>query len=126
MDFKRIKNNIVFLFVFFLMILISAFSQTQQGQNTQQELSHEVRVTLKLIQVYVTDKKGNPVTNLEKGDFELLDNKKLQDITEFERHILTPPPSKQMEDKAKVVASKKLNRKFFLFFDFAFQAVQMR
>lgn len=38
-----------------------------------QELQHEVTVTIKLIQVYVTDKEGNSVTDLEKSDFELFD-----------------------------------------------------
>ena len=88
-----------------------------------QELKHEVTVALKLIQVYVTDKAGNPVTDLNKNDFKIFVNKKLQTITEFERYTLSP-----LQDTAKPQPGIKekvspgdtndiMNRKFFLFFD---------
>jgi len=35
---------------------------------------HEVKAILKLIQVYVTDNKSNPVKDLEKEDFIVYDN----------------------------------------------------
>ena len=50
----------------------------------QKELEHEAVVTLKLVQVYVTDKKGNPIMDLELDDFELYDNGKIQKITGFD------------------------------------------
>ena len=88
-----------------------------------QELQHEVTVTLKLIQVYVTDDTGNPVTDLRPDEFIVYDNRKRQNITEFERHILFPseaevvsPPEKK--DIAQAGAPHDvMNRKFFLFFD---------
>ena len=43
-----------------------------------QEIKHEVTVTLKLIQVYVMDKAGNPITDLKLDEFTIFDNKKLQ------------------------------------------------
>jgi len=49
----------------------SAFQEVAQ---LQKPLQHEVSVTLKLIQVYVTDKKGKPVQDLEKADFIVYDN----------------------------------------------------
>ncbi|NIO21804.1 MAG: hypothetical protein GTN76_14015 [Candidatus Aenigmarchaeota archaeon] len=57
---------------------------TQEEKN-EAELQYEVTVTLKLIQVYVTDKKGNPVLDLTKDDFFVFDNGHKQTLTEFER-----------------------------------------
>ena len=52
------------------------------------ELQYEVAVTLKLVQVYVLDKKGLPVTDLNMSDFVVLDNGQKQTVTEFEKHLL--------------------------------------
>ena len=57
----------------------------------QAPIQHQVTVTLKLIQVFVADAAGKPATDLEKGDFILYDNGKLQTITDFERHVLAAP-----------------------------------
>jgi VWFA-related protein len=91
----------------------------------QTELKHEVKVTLKLVQVYVTDKKGNPVLDLTKDDFVVYDEAEQQQLTEFERHLLTLPFEREAVP-AEVAAISALSsrelmpRKFFLFFDFAF------
>ncbi len=88
-----------------------------------QEIQHEVTVTLKLIQVYVTDKQGNPVTDLQVSDFALYDSGRQQTITDFERHLL-PQTAAKVEERlteTQVPASKagtqRLNRKFFLIID---------
>ena len=94
----------------------------QQKRETQ-ELQHEVTVTLKLIQVYVMDKDGNPITDLRPDEFTVFDNKQLQSITEFERYILFPlKDSKELHPEAKNIEpsdsqDKVMNRKIFLFFD---------
>ncbi|HUU37334.1 MAG TPA: VWA domain-containing protein, partial [Candidatus Desulfaltia sp.] len=96
-----------------------------QAQREQTQLRHEVAVTLKLVQVYVTDKKGNPVLDLKKDDFLVFDEGQKQALTEFERHVLTLPAEKK-EAPAEVVetpalpARELMSRKFFLFLDFAF------
>ncbi|MFH2042833.1 MAG: VWA domain-containing protein, partial [Acidobacteriota bacterium] len=88
-----------------------------------QELKHEVTVTLKLIPVYVTDKSGNPVTDLKKDDFVISVNKQIREVTEFERYILSPLPDKAgpqseiKEDVPSEAANDTMNRKFFFFFD---------
>ncbi len=46
-------------------------------------LQHQMTVTLKLIQVTVTDKKGNPITDLGKEDFIVSDNGEERKITEL-------------------------------------------
>jgi VWFA-related protein len=113
----------------FLCILVGAYhgidlsGQENQQQTTQ--LKHEVKVTLKLVQVYVTDKKGNPVFDLRKDDFVVYDEGQEQSLTEFERHMLRLPGGKE-EVAAEVVetpappARDLMPRKFLLFFDFAF------
>ncbi|MFZ2053406.1 MAG: VWA domain-containing protein [Candidatus Aminicenantales bacterium] len=97
----------------------------QEAQKQQTQLRHEVKVTLKLIQVYVTDKKGNPVLDLTKDDFLVFDEGQKQALTEFERHVLMLP-SEKGETPPEVVETPAppsrdlMPRKFFLFFDFAF------
>ena len=112
------------LFTFFLISNLNPVSlQERKNKNT---LQYEVTVTLKLVQVYVTDKKGNPVVDLTKEDFIIRDSGKKMSITEFERHILHLPPSKTevqpgVIQESKVPASRELmSRKFFLLFDFAY------
>ena len=96
-----------------------------------QELKHEVTVTLKLIQVYVMDSHDLPVTDLTAEDFVVIDNKKAVKITDFERYTLGPtlkgrPPLLPEEQKETAIESsaKTLNRKFFLFFDLAYNSTQ--
>jgi len=112
-----------------LSILIS-MSLNSEGfsfrpQQEQTQLRHEVTVTLKLIQVYVTDKKGNPVLDLTKDDFLVFDKGQKQTLTEFERHVISLPSPKEMA-QPKIIsvpappARNLLPRKFFLLFDFAF------
>ena len=90
---------------------------------TQSSLQHEVTVTLKLIQVFVTDANGKPVLDLEKSDFTLTDNGQPQKITDFEKHILALPPSGPSGSPAAAAAPATsapplLNRKFFFIIDY--------
>ncbi|MBN1223161.1 MAG: VWA domain-containing protein [Candidatus Aminicenantes bacterium] len=106
------------LFISSLRLNAGSFPEEQDKGRIQEE----VTVTRKLIQVYVTDKKGNPVTDLEKEDFELKDNGEIVTITEFEKHTLFPPSTTREIRKASTDPSPSniMPRKFFLFFDFAF------
>jgi VWFA-related protein len=60
-------------------------------------LQHEVAVTLKLIQVFVTDANGKPALDLQKSDFVLSDNGRPQTITDFEQHVLSLPAAGRVE-----------------------------
>ncbi len=111
-------------------------SAPQSGPaDTEQALTkkpqHEVSVVLKLIQVYVTDKKGRPVDDLALGDFAATDNGQAVVLTEFERHALADvpagegpsgeaAPSPQQAVSPDRGTAPAQTRKFFLFFDFAF------
>lgn len=121
------KTFLVFLLIvsFCVFNLHSMDSDPSLEKKIQEAEEHDVTVTLKLVQVYVTDKKGNPVSDLEKDDFELYDKGKLKTITDFEKYVLTVPvleaaKVEKVKEKAALVDTPKLNRKFFLFFDFAF------
>src|SRR5260370_14455166 len=71
-----------------LLVLASAFSQTQNSQPAPAQESADMpllRVTVNLVQVdaVVTDSKGNQITNLTPDDFVLLQDGKPQRITHF-------------------------------------------
>jgi VWFA-related protein len=120
--------------LFFLILLLTLLLQLRiqilsfgaiQEKKDQVELRHEVTVVLKLVQVCVEDKDGNPVTDLTKDDFILYDNGQLQAITDFEKHFFSGPEKEIAEE---VVETKltpapqipsKMNRKFFLLLDTA-------
>jgi len=122
----------------FLLILAAALlsgpsahgiSEPQEAVRLQKPLEHQVVVTLKLIQVYVTDKKGAPVQDLKKEDFVVFDNGREMTLTEFEKHILEaaartpkPQPSEGRIAPTPLPPADRvtvMSRKFFLFFDFA-------
>ena len=64
------------------------------------------------------------MTDLEKSDFELFDNGKRTVITEFEKHMLFQSLPKEIlqVQETKLPLTRKLNRRFILFFDFAFNS----
>lgn len=102
----------------------------QARQVLEKPLQYEVSVVLKLIHVYVTDKKGNPVPDLAVSDFMVTDNGQPMTVTDFERRVLqAAPPSPQAGESIKPPveksepaspAGRETNRKFFLYFDFAY------
>lgn len=127
---KRVFLSIFFILIFLLANNIPLISIPYLENEAQEQ--HEVTVTLKLIQVYVTDKDGKPAMDLALEDFELSDNGKKKDLTEFEKYTLSLP---QIEKEKKpleqifqpkptpteeIQPAQSMNRKFFLFFDFAF------
>jgi VWFA-related protein len=136
--YRSALTPVLFRFSFLLVALFSAFlaaqsppadsaepqastNQTPADNNSAEIVSHEeaatfkVNVNLVLVRVVVRDSKGNPIGNLHKEDFELLDNRKHQVITQFsaeqpgaevaamlelhpenpaeKRSVPTPPPS---------------------------------
>ncbi|MCX6559054.1 MAG: VWA domain-containing protein [Candidatus Aminicenantes bacterium] len=58
-----------------------------QAVRLPKPIRHDVNVTLKLIQVFVTDRQGRPVPGLTREDFSLSDAGQPVAITEFERHV---------------------------------------
>jgi len=139
MNSSRARLKRAFLSIFLILIFIIALNNAlisipSLKNGSQEQEQHEVTVTLKLIQVYVTDKEGKPAMDLELKDFELFDNGKRKDLTEFEEYTLSLPPIETKKEKnpldqiykpksvpaEKIQPSPSMNRKFFLFFDFAY------
>jgi len=119
------------------MILAGGPGRTEQQaapvRVQERPIEHQVAVTLKLIQVYVTDRKGNPVPDLTRDEFTVIDNGERKTLTEFERHsvsgpAMAPKPAPAAVAEAVPIAGKpaaepektSIARKYFLFFDFAF------
>lgn len=78
--------------VLFLIFSNVAFSQTQTPTPPKPGDTDVVKISTTLIQVdvTVTDKKGNPVTDLKAEDFEILENGEKQNITNFSFVELQP------------------------------------
>lgn len=98
-----------------------------RAQDISKPIQHEVTVALKLIHVYVTDKKGRPVEDLTLDDFIITDNGRPVVLTDFEKHSLQASPEEAVKAEpaaerpaAPAPAALRTARKFFLFFDFAF------
>jgi VWFA-related protein len=102
-----------------LAVSVGAAAQVPTPREQAAPIRLERSVTLKLVQVYVTDKAGRPVTDLLASEFELSDNGRPMTVTEFETHALLAPggPGDGTEASS---GDARLNRKFLLFFDFAF------
>jgi len=98
-------------------LFLSAQPQAEPSQKQETSIQHEVTVTLKLVQVYVTDKEGKPIPDLLPADFKLFDNGKPVTITEFEKHTLFIP---EKPDGSSQASPPRLSMRFFLFFDFVF------
>ncbi|MBC7932175.1 MAG: VWA domain-containing protein, partial [Rubrivivax sp.] len=97
-------------------LLISAFGQSQQSlpaqsqptPTPQEEEDDVVRITTNLVQVdaVVTDKDGRQVTNLRAEDFELLENGRPRQVTNFS-YITTAPSTDAASSPAPAPASKR-------------------
>jgi len=106
------------LMIIMLGALSAAPAATAPAAGQQAEkLRHDVKVILKLIQVFVADKDGKPVKDLSKEDFRLTDNGEVKHITEFERHFPAEAAGLQPEAASPAAETPLLSRKFFLLFD---------
>jgi VWFA-related protein len=113
---------------FFILYPFGAGSSGPGMQKAQPPttLQYEVSVTLKLVQVFITDKQGKPVRDLNPSDFEIYDNGQAKTITAFEKHFLAAAEKKPEQQKPSELQAQtappapqlpKLNRKFFFVLD---------
>jgi VWFA-related protein len=87
-------------------------------------LRHEVSVTLKLLQVYVSGRDGRPARGLTREDFIVRDDGELRTVTDFEEHNLTPVPVEAKVLETPLPAPRLLGRKFLFFFDYGYNDSQ--
>jgi VWFA-related protein len=121
---RRVIARVLLFAVVSAVFLFCLYGRAQQSPQ-QPPLKYEVSVTLKLIQVYVTDKSGQPVRDLTKEEFRLTDNGKPVTLSAFEKHDLAAAPTAGVEAPApepmtEPAPGPALNRKFIIFFDLAF------
>jgi VWFA-related protein len=113
-----------------LALICTSDASPQETQVLTKPFQYEVSVVLKLIHVYVTDRKGNAVRDLAKDDFIIVDNGNPISITDFEKHGLSASPEGPISGNPAEAAAlgtahepaviRRPTRKFFLFFDLAF------
>ena len=77
---------------------VPASTPAQEISSRDEVTTFKVKVNLVLVRAVVRDAKGKAVGNLHKEDFELLDNKKPQTITQF---VMEQPGSKAAEAQQK-------------------------
>ena len=106
----------MFAALLFSLILGGAGSEASLTQPHGYQEQYESAVTLKLVQVFVTDADGKPVLDLKKSDFELYEDGILKTITDFERHIPADEAT-EVSLAATTALPSKMNRKLFIFLD---------
>jgi VWFA-related protein len=120
----RMSSFVLFLipqtFLYLVMSAVPLFSGQARKKPVQPPLQHDVTVTLKLVQVYVTDPEGHPAGDLDKSDFVLYDNGELQEITGFEKHFLFAPRAEpeKVSPPEEPPAPSLMNRKFIFLIDY--------
>jgi VWFA-related protein len=98
-----------------LLLCFAGSPGAQTKTDPQKPLQYEVSVTVKLVQVYVSGKDGQPVSDLAAEEFEVTDNGQPVTVSHFEKHFLG-----QAGEAEGGPATGPMNRKFFLVFDFGF------
>lgn len=117
---QRIKNKkhlILFLTLLFIPG-INFKSRSLSSPQKQEELRYEVEVILVDIPVYVTDKHGNPVTDLKAEDFVIYEDGKEQKISHF-----TFIQNNSPEIVSLVRKYPAARRHFLLLFDLSFASL---
>ena len=84
-----------FLFLIPLLV-VAAASQTAGPDSGQAVATIKAKARLVLVDVVVTNNKGEAVTGLHKDDFEILEDGKAQTISTFEEHHGAPPTQIQL------------------------------
>ena len=106
---------LIFISIFLLCLALNQFSFHLFSQIQEKPLRHEVEVVLIEIPLYVIDKKGNPIKDLNPEEVTLYENGIKQKITHF---VLVQNDSPEI---ASVVRKYPVaRRQFLLLIDFAF------
>jgi VWFA-related protein len=94
----KLMNKPLLAFLLLLTFSYAAFSQTTTATPPPTNDTDVVKISTTLIQldIVVTDKKGNQVTNLKPEDFEIYENGEKQNITNFS--YISSKPSSRSED----------------------------
>jgi VWFA-related protein len=91
---KRRNRFLVFVI---LSVSFGLLYASPKQQSVQEVLKHEVTVELVIVEVFVTDEKGNFVDNLSKSDFEIYEDGRKVEIKYF---AVVKPEKETREEKA--------------------------
>jgi VWFA-related protein len=123
--FPMPKSALYFLMSLFFLTWTNNQALAQPQEKNKPDFQYEVSVVLKLVQVFVTNSKGIPITDLSASDFEVWDNGVITKITDFEKpQQVAKSTLSSVEGLAQKAAIPtrapvpKLARKFYLIFDF--------
>ncbi|MFQ6052446.1 MAG: VWA domain-containing protein [Candidatus Hydrothermarchaeota archaeon] len=113
------KRNIA---LFFVVVFVSfcLLYGLQKREKLLKPLEYEVTVELVVVEVFVTDKKGNFVDNLTKDDFEIFEDGKRVEIQYFavvkpEKETIKMEVAKEIREREKPLPPKKM--KLVILFD---------
>jgi VWFA-related protein len=119
---KKIQIILIIWVLFQLNLSSGPIALLGQQKTVQKPLEYEVTVALKLIQVFVTDKNGEPVMSLTKDDFRLFEDGKEVNIAAFEKHLLPQFRGAGLQKVEAMppaqISQPLLTRKFFLLLDY--------
>jgi VWFA-related protein len=109
-----------------VVLAATSVSAQQQPQSELPKLSEVIDVKVINVDVVVTDRKGNPIQNLTKDDFELFENGQPKLITNFYEvqgkkatnvEILTPGADKPVTEIPQTELSENLRRRVIFYID---------
>ena len=99
----------IFLFLMALLVFFSLLYGLQKKEKLSKPLEHVVTVELVVVEVFVTDKKGNFVDNLTKDDFEIYEDGKKVKIEYFA--VETPEKEILREEVPKKIIERKIPKR---------------
>ena len=89
-------KRFIFIIALLFLFAVSSFAQTPTATPPVEDIDETIKISTNLIQldVVVTDKDGNIVTDLKPEDFEVFENGERQDITYFSFININPQTNK--------------------------------
>jgi VWFA-related protein len=91
----RLRRSILF-FILCSSLTASPQSQTAPANNPSPAATIKTKVRLVVVDVVVTNGKGDPIPDLKKTDFEVIEDGKQQAVSSFEEHKGVPPTQIKM------------------------------
>lgn len=119
-----------FLSLLLFVPLVAAGADSKQQKPVLPSLAESIEVSIINLDVVVTDSKGNRIRGLKRDDFDVLENRKRQSISNFaEYSSLADPGTVSVDAPENVEATPRQRRTFVLFVEqqqlVAFEAQRM-
>jgi VWFA-related protein len=120
-EVRRVTQTLLWLLCFSI-LLFSGSKKTKTEPDPEGPATFKVQVNVVVVSASVTDKSGNPVTDLTADDFKIYDEDELQTIHTFSQESYSPPEEESISQteasKPKVMGKKETRpRMISLLFD---------